>query len=1346
MSRYVLFLLFWLSCPELIAQEYRIFARRYGIEEGLPHRQVNSIIQDRRGFIWAATNAGVARFDGRRFKVFNQTENGLAGDVVDWVTEDADGYIWACHFGAGAWLNIIDPESGNVLPASRYFRQPPADSILPHWGRAPKQMADGTLVIGAPGKKGQCLFFHPRTGWKRVDLPACISLLVIKITSRQTIWGIHQDAAQRFSLIEINPQGNILQRIWAHPGFGFWEKVGEATTPDGFFVLEANQKEVLNIWEADVRGRLTPVPALTRNPFLPQRARLEGGALDVEFPLILDGNGRILLDISRQFPEIDHEQFRYYLRTPNGDLVFATTFGLVVVVIRKNYFRRLLYHEKAPGGRGLACRGILEINGRLLVNAENFNQHHLPVDTAENPTRRVSCTNGVALSRSADGNVWTHFYQPVEGWQVLSLQKNTPEGQAVGKPLLQHRVHGSVWAILEESPRRVLLGHINGLTVYDPVAGTAQPWFDPEWPDLNTALVNWLGKDRGGHIWACTAQGLFQLKPGGGVIGRYWSGGKGANHLPYNNILHVYEDSAGVFWLGTGGGGLIRWDRQAPANRQVQVFFRKNGLVNGVVYAVYEDEHQHLWLPTDYGIVQFDKKNEQVRRTWLTTDGVTHNEFNRISHCRGADGTLYFGGLNGVTAFRPDAFYGQVDSAGTRFPLVVSDFSILDGSSGLLENRTDVLETSKQISVLPGDRYIQLEFALLDYSTPEQVIYTWKLDGVGSDWETLKEPVLRLSSLPYGNHRLRIRAQAADGSWAKNELNIGLQVLPPVYLRWWFFLLLVIALAAGVRLWLRWRTREHRREQKRLEQEVDRQTNTIRQQTEELQQLDQLKSRFFANVSHELRTPLTLLLGPIEYALNDSGLGHKSKSLLLAARRNSLQLQNLVNEILDLSKLRATGLDQQEQATVLFDFLQEILSSFQPLAEKRAILLQLEYLPDPAWTLALDRQKLLKILGNLLSNALKYAPNGSTVAVQVEAPAGEVLFRVRDAGPGIHPEDLPHIFDLYYQSKRPESKPEGGTGIGLALARELAQAMGGSVWAESAPGAGSVFLLRLPARECPPETAAPLAWGLRHTGVLDAPERLPADPDLGGLTARLLVVEDNPELQAFLRAILPEYYQLTLVDNGRAALEYLSGAETPPDLILSDVMMPEMDGFQLLETLRQSDAWRPIPVVLLTALAGADDRLRAFRIGVDDYITKPFSAEELTVRIENALRNLASRREWMETEPAEPGETADNMDTWLRQLRETARLNLGNPKFNVDDLAERMGVSRKTLYRQIRARTGLSANQLIQELRLLQARELIESGQYRTLRQVADAVGLRTSDYLSRLYRERFGKSPAADL
>ncbi len=1327
------------------AQEYRAFARHFGFEQGLPHRQVNKIIQDRRGFIWAATNAGVARFDGRHFMVFNKTEHGLAGDLVEWVAEDANGYIWASRSGANGWLCILDPVSGTVIPAETYFKKHPLPAPVSRWWKAPVQAADGSLLVSLfdPGALWR---YHPDRGWSAIDLPDCRGFQILKPTARQTIWGLLLRADTAAQLLEINSQGTVLKQIMPKPGGGFGPKKGGTANPDHFFLLEVAPGEKPVVWEFNGEGDRRPAACFQNNVYTPQHSRLENDRIEVQFPFILDSAGDLLLDISRQYPEIDPQQYCDYLEDHNGNVWFATTFGLIVVDIRKNYFRRLLYDENAPGGRGKACRGLLEKNDRLLVNLETFGQGRYRVNPQTGAAERLPGACAIGIAAGADGQVWTECHLEGNTWQTISFFKAGADGQLTGQRLLQKRDWGFVWTILEDNPRRILLGHMTGMTIYDPADGTAKPFADERFPAINRANVCWLGKDRAGRIWACTEQGLFQLQPGGGVVARYWSGGAGAFQLPYDFIHHFYEDPDGIFWLGTAGGGLVRWDPGAVPGRHTRVIFRENGLLNGVVYAVYEDRNAHLWLPTDYGIVQLDKRSLQVRHTWLTADGLTHNEFNRISHCQGRDGTLYFGGLNGVTAFNPDAMYRQDGLNRNQPPLVVSAFSMLNSGSGQLENRMADLLKDKRITIHPNVRYVELEFALLEYFEPEKVTYTWKLEGVTKDWEPLKEPVLRLSGLPFGTHRLRIRAQAADGAVASNEVDIQLRVLPPVYLRWWFFLVCMLVLAAGIWIWLNWRTREHWLVQQRLEQEVNRQTATIRQQAEELTQLDALKSRFFANVSHELRTPLTLLLGPIEYALSDQGLSAKSKILLEAAQRNGTQLQRLVDEILDLSKLQATRLDLQEQATVLFDFLKETLSNFQPLAENRKINLQLDYRPDPSWTLALDRQKLLKIIRNLLSNALKYAPEGSAVELLAERTPGVVVLRVRDAGPGIHPDDLPHIFDLYYQSKRPEWKAEGGAGIGLALVRELAQTMSGRVQVESAPGKGAVFTVTLPAQERPRESAAPVVGIQRFAGENSASENLP-EPAPADPLAHLLIVEDNPDLRDYLHAILSADYRLTLTDNGRAALDYLAaGAEPLPDLILSDVMMPELDGFQLLETLRQNEAWRPIPVILLTALAGTDERLHAFRIGVDDYITKPFSAEELRVRLENTLRNLAARREWAVMEPDTAHEPSDHAEAWLRELRETVLKNLGNPKFNIDDLAERMGISRKTLYRKIRAQAGISANQFIQEIRLHQARELIESGQYRTLRQVAQLVGLRSADYLSRLYRERFGKPPAMEL
>ena len=860
-------------CLEGSAQEYRAFARRYGIEDGLPHRQVNSIIQDHRGFLWAATNAGVLRFDGHRFKVFSKT-NGLTGDLVDWVAEDARGFIWACRAGPNGWLCIIDPLSGNVVPTDTYFRQQPLPAPVSRWWKAPRPMADGSLLIGLYNPGG-LLRFHPDSGgWSRIPLPECRGFMLQQPGPRQSVWGYEIPLHDSVSILrEIDLQGRVLREIRPPlPGWSFWEKEGHAGGANRFFVLTYKKGETPVLWEIDEQGQHRPAPLYTDNTYSRQHARLAGSGIEVQFPGIYDRSGKLLLDISREYPEIDLHQYRDYLVDHNGNLWFATTFGLIVVELRKNHFRRLLYEENAPGGRGKACRGLLEKNGQLLVNLEAAGQGRYRVNPRTGQSERLPGECAIGIAPGSDGGVWTECITGPNAWQTLSLYKATADGRLSSLQLFQKRDFGYIWTILEDSPQRVLLGHANGMTVYNPQTGHAGLWQDEQFPAFNQANISWLGKDRSGQIWACTEQGLFQLKPGGGVVARYWSGGQGAYYLPYDHIYHFYEDAAGIFWLGTSSGGLLRWDRRAPVGQQTQVIYRENGLLNGVVYAVYEDNHQHLWLPTDYGIVQLDKKSLQVRHTWLTTDGLTHNEFNRVSHCQGADGTLYFGGLNGVTAFNPNDFYADNSPDKGKAALVISNFSVLQSGSGRLENQTPELLDNNRITIGPDDRYAQLEFALLEYFAPEKSTYTWQLEGLSTGWEGLKEPVLRLSGLPFGSYRLRIRAQAADGSSAGNELSIELRVLPPVYLRWWFFVLLLGSLGLGLRAWYLWRTREHRREQERLEAEVSRQTATIRRQTEELQKLDETKSRFFANISHELRTPLTLMLGPLSSLLRNKRL------------------------------------------------------------------------------------------------------------------------------------------------------------------------------------------------------------------------------------------------------------------------------------------------------------------------------------------------------------------------------------------------------------------------------------------------------------------------------------------
>ncbi|MCA0236408.1 MAG: response regulator [Bacteroidetes bacterium] len=613
----------------------------------------------------------------------------------------------------------------------------------------------------------------------------------------------------------------------------------------------------------------------------------------------------------------------------------------------------------------------------------------------------------------------------------------------------------------------------------------------------------------------------------------------------------------------------------------------------------------------------------------------------------------------------------------------------------------------------------------------------------------LNEPVLRLSGLSYGTHLLQIRAQASNSAWAKNELAFSIRVLPPVYLRWWFITLSLLLISCGVWSWIRWRIRQHRLEQERLEREVTRQTATIRHQTEELKRLDEAKSRFFANVAHELRTPLTLMLGPIGTILKNPRLENQERGLATVARQQAQRLLSLVNEILDLSKLESGALLVHETPVLLYPFLHRLTGSFQSHAERLGIGFEFDYHLPRSCKVLLDTDKVEKVLNNLLSNALKFTPAhaGGHVRVQVREADGMVQILVSDTGRGIHPDDLPRVFDRFFQTAQPGAPVEGGSGIGLALCREMAQVLNGRIWAESRLGAGSDFYFEFPKKKVVDSDAKMLSEFSKNGNSSAAPHlETPAWPPNA---PRILVVEDHESLRDYIRLILSAHYEVVTAENGLAALALLENNAIQPDLIVSDVMMPKMDGFQLLERLKGDDRWRSIPVVMLTARADLHDKLRALRIGVDDYLLKPFEEEELLARVSNLLQNAGRRSVPKENHSAEKDNepmafSADDL-AWLEQFEQTVERRIPYHDLTADLLADDMAMSRSTLFRQLKRLTGLTPTEYVDEARFQKARLLLETRAVSSVKAAAYSVGLKQVKHFSLNYKKRFGKSPSEE-
>ncbi|MEZ4960413.1 MAG: ATP-binding protein, partial [Saprospiraceae bacterium] len=513
----------------------------------------------------------------------------------------------------------------------------------------------------------------------------------------------------------------------------------------------------------------------------------------------------------------------------------------------------------------------------------------------------------------------------------------------------------------------------------------------------------------------------------------------------------------------------------------------------------------------------------------------------------------------------------------------------------------------------------------------------------------------------------------------------------------------------------------------------------IEQQAEQLRELDELKSRFFTNISHELRTPLTLILGPLESVLKRNRLENRDFTLLSLMQQNGRQLLKRINELLDLSSLDANKLQVEEQPVALYAFVKKLLSGFESAAGLKKIRLSLTSNLEPHAQVLLDAGKLEKIITNFLSNAIKFTPPHGQVKLEVTRRAGHLQISVSDTGQGIPAEDLERIFERFYQSAQIEKA--GGTGIGLALCRELAKLMDGRVWAESELGNGSTFYLQLPLVEAFGQVPAAAAI---HAVEMALPEPVTEPPS--GSSETILVVEDNPSLLDYIKIILEKYRVIT-AENGQEALDKLS--ENPSvSLIISDIMMPVMDGFELLKTLKADDNLRHIPVIMLTARQKLETKLEALRIGVDDYMVKPFQEAELLTRVENLIKNSRGRLEasadgkaGVATEPSLEKLSAADLK-WLTEVEKIIFDNIGNTQFSIGQLAGDLAMSTRRFQQKIKSVTGLTPKEYQREIQLEYARRLLESGDCRSISELSYMVGFKDAHYFSTLFQKRYGKRP----
>jgi signal transduction histidine kinase/DNA-binding response OmpR family regulator len=958
-------------------------------------------------------------------------------------------------------------------------------------------------------------------------------------------------------------------------------------------------------------------------------------------------------------------------------------------------------------------------------------------------TELVKCVDPRAVCVDSAGRIWVgdgvHLVRgnPQGGmfervWQIPGSEPN--DGIIDGILLASD---GSVWI---SSTRAVyhVTGDLGNYTRYT---------HDPGNPASIAEGNGWyLAEDTARQIWLGGIAGLSRFNPAKGSFDRFGPVAGDSASLSHGNVLNLHLDASGTLWVATKHG-LNRFD---PATSRFRRFYPETWRHHAMAFSrgagelsigdITEDARGFLWIASIRDIFRFDPRTGSFV-SFDESDGL--GDFVPVfgQSVRLRDGTVVYGAPGGILMFHPD----NMRPSNLVPPVVITGVRKLDRPATAPVGPDGI----PQLVVEHDDNVITVDFAVLSYDMPAFNRYAYRLEGFDGDWINPADVrQATYTNLDPGTYTFRVKGANHDGIWNESGASLRILVRPPWWGAPWAYALYALAFAGIVLLVHRYQSERVRlREVARLKD----------LETRKLREVEQLKSRFFANISHEFRTPLTLILGPVERWRQQSSDASLQADLTMV-ERSARRLLRLVNQLLDLSRIEAGALKLRVAPGDLGALIRGVAWSFQSSAHTRGIEIRVD-VPPELGEAVFDRERVEHILTNLLSNGFKFTPAGGTVDVCASVVAGPepgtddrwVEVTVSDTGIGIPAQDLPHIFDRFYQVNSSATREQGGTGIGLALTKELVDLHRGSITVTSTPGQGTEFRVRLPIGKT---NFSPGEFG--EAPDVGSQERLPAgapapagesgvtSADLSSSTQPLLlIVEDNADLRAHIRATVSPDYRTVDATNGEEGVA--KALELVPDIVISDVMMPKMDGYAVCRALKSDERTSHVPVILLTAKAGQESKIEGLDTGADDYLTKPFAAQELRARMRNliALRKKLRER-FSASQVLKPGEIAVTSmdDVFLRKAMAVVEERLSSEEFSVEELAVALAMSRSQLHRKLTALTGQAPVEFIRYMRLHRANSLLQQNAG-TVSDVAYATGFGSVSYFSKCFREQFGTQPS---
>jgi len=1352
-------LLFLLLPVFLTGQENNLFFRHLTTEDGLSHNSVYAINEDDYGFMWVGTRSGLNRFDGYSFKIYDNNNSGLRNAYINIIFRDSKGRMW------------VGTQEGGL---SRYVSE--TDDFITYTNNS--------------GNQGS------------YDLD---NIQTIAEDSRGQIWaGTHGEDLCRLDekkgkLVRINlqekvPHGYSIERIntilfendttlWLGTLGGLFrynqisQKIYPVNSATGFInarILSIFNENKNTIWFGTTTGIIKfnkknreAETLNTTNSFLSNDQILDIERLpDDKIMIATDGGGLNVYDPATG-------SISQYMSDPNNPYTLSNNSVYEIFVDKHkglwvgNYVGGINYYSEfdwkfLPVKHQVNNRESLSNNhirtffedreGNIWIgtlgglNLYNPNTGKFKSFTfSRSVSNSLSSNSVLAIYEDREGFLWIGTFGG--GISIFDKKKssfrkfNHPDDPAATLD------KASVYAITETRSNKLCIATLGGIYLLDRKTGRLKRYTSSN-SKLSNNTVKVLCNDRLGNIWVGTNHGINRFNPETEEFMVYAHSSTDSNTLINNRILSILEADDGKVYIGTEGGGFSIFD---PAKGRFKSITSGEGLPDNVVNAIVQDDYGKFWLSTNKGLVRYDPA-ERTIKVYTVADGLQGNEFNQKASLKTRNGKIFFGGSNGFNAFYPGKLVVNSHPPKVLFTdLYISNKRVKVGdSNGPLEKQLFLL---KELTLDFSQSNFEIHFSSPGFINIGKFQYSFFMKGVDEAWPAFREVrSANYASLRPGLYTFMVKAINNDGILSKEPAIIQIRILPPWWKSWWAYIIYALVIIGALILFIRVNTSWMK---------VKQQLHLERIEKEHLEELNQMKLGFFTNISHEFKTPLTLILGHLD---NLKGIGaEKRAETLNNIEKNAKRLLFLINQLLEFRKAESGLMKLRATKGNIVQLLKGIKENFDDLARKKNISFDIS-LNGPLPEIWFDAEKMEKIIFNLLSNAFKYTDAGGVISIYVRlkelkgntAGTGKnerIEIAIQDTGIGINPDDLRLVFDRFYQETRSDNQDRkiDSSGIGLAYCKRLVELHHGEISAESELGKGSTFMVSLPVGKdhlSDSEIKEEAGYDLKlDYGVFSG--EIPAEQitDTRELPTNdnspvLLVVDDNPQVCNVIAEKFRSTFIVYAANSGMAGLE--TARRIIPDIIISDIMMPEMDGIEFCQKIKGELLTSHIPVILLTAKSGDENQIIGIKTGADAYISKPYNPDLLQATIENLINGRKLLRNKFTGQPDFiPSEVVSNKldEQFLLNFISIIENDTESDTLDVTKLSREVAMSRSVLYRKLKALTGNSIQDFVRIVKLRKAaRILLESDA--PISEIAFLSGFSNSKHFSTAFKRQFGKTP----